>query len=159
MRSSATTRKTPTPAATAPTSTALGMPGTSEARTWRSGSEMVTTTPMRKLTETMTQTFRELAMWAPACSPMGVMAASAPRVKKPMPRISSTAPARKASSASTGRGATVRQRTSTMAVMGSTEARASRTFSPRTVFVRPIRSFQRPSLPTGPPPLQAQFRI
>lgn len=46
------TRKIPTPTATAPMSTGLGTPGTWVARTWRSGSDTVTMTPMRKLTDT-----------------------------------------------------------------------------------------------------------
>ena len=127
------------------------MPGTWVAKTWRSGSETVTTTPIRKLTETTTQSFRDPAIWDPACSPMGVMAVSAPRVKNPMPTMSSTAPAKKARRMSTGSGARVRQRTSTMAVMGSTEDRASRTFSPRTVFTAPAPVRQL-CLPIAPPP-------
>ena len=79
-------------------------------------------------------------MWAPTRSPMGVMAVSAPRVKRPMPTISSAAPIKKASSVAVGRGATVKLSTSTIAVMGTTEARASRIFSRRTVRLRPSRS-------------------
>ncbi len=111
------------------------MPGTCPASTWRSGSEMVTMMPMSRLTDTTTHSFRDLVIWAPTRSPMGSMAVSAPRVNSPMPTISSTAPIRNASSTSVGTGAAVKHRNSTIRVMGSTEARASRTFSPSTVFV------------------------
>ena len=59
-------------------------------------------------------------------SPMGVMAVSAPRENRPMPRITITAPIRKASSVSVGMGATVKLRISTITVMGTTEAKAPR---------------------------------
>ena len=147
MRSRATTRKAPTPTATAPISTGPGTLGTCSASTWRSGSEMVTTTPIKKLTATTTQSFRDRVIWTPTRSPMGVMAISAPRVKRPMPAISRTAPIKKASSVSVGTGEMVKHSASTMAVMGSTEARASRTFSPRIVRVFPIFSRQRARRP------------
>ena len=128
------------------------MLGTWFARTCKSGSEMVTTTPIRKLSRTISHNFRELAIFAPACSPMGVMAASAPRVKNPMPTIRSAAPTRNANKMSTGSGAKEKHNTSTITVMGSTEASASRTFSPRTVFVRPTLSLHRLMLTTRSPP-------
>ena len=55
-------------------STGLGTPGTWVARTWRSGSDTVTMTPMRKLTDTTIHSLRERVMAAPTRSPMGVMA-------------------------------------------------------------------------------------
>ena len=140
MRSMAITRKTPTPTATAPTSTALGTPGTCSASTCRSGSDTVTMTPIRKPTITTTHSFRERVMAAPTRSPMGVMAVSAPRENRAMPRITITAPIRKASSVSVGMGAAVKLRTSTITMMGTTEASASRSFSHRTVLLRPRRS-------------------
>lgn len=136
----AITRKTPTPTATAPTSVALGTPGTCWASTWRSGSDTVTMTPIRKPTAATTQSFLERVMAAPTRSPMGVMAVSAPRENRPMPRITITAPIRKASSVSVGMGATVKLRISTITVMGTTEAKASRSFSQRMVLFRPNRS-------------------
>ena len=104
---------------------------------------MVTTTPIKKLTDTTTHSFRDRVIWAPTRSPMGVMAISAPSVKSPMPRINSTAPIKKASSVSAGTGEIVKLSTTTMAVIGSTEAKASRTFSPRIVRVFPIFSRHR----------------
>ena len=86
----AITKKTPTPTATAPTSVALGTPGTCWASTWRSGSDTVTMTPIRKPTAATTQSFLERVMAAPTRSPMGVMAVSAPRENRPMPRIGIT---------------------------------------------------------------------
>ena len=71
---------------------------------------------------------------------MGVIAVSAPRVNSPMPTISSAAPIKKAISVAVGRGATVKLKITTMAVMGTTEANASRIFSPRMVRLRPRRS-------------------
>ena len=79
-------------------------------------------------------------MAAPTRSPMGVMAVSAPRENRPMPRITITAPIRKASSVSVGMGATVKLRISTITVMGTTEAKASRSFSQRMVLFSPNRS-------------------
>ena len=67
---------------------------------WRSGSDTVTMTPIRKPTAATTQSFLERVMAAPTRSPMGVMAVSAPRENRPMPRITITAPIRKASSVS-----------------------------------------------------------
>ena len=143
MRSKAITRNAPTPTATAPTRTALGTLGTCSASTWRSGSDTVMITPIRKLTDTTTHSFRDLVIWAPTRSPMGVMAVSAPSVNSPMPTISSTAPIKNASRMSVGTGAIVKHSSSTMAVMGSTDASASRTFSPRMVLFCPMFSFHR----------------
>ena len=65
----------------------------------------------------------------PMASPMGIIAISAPREKRPIPRMSSTAPAKNSSTVPMGMGTTVTLRASRMAVMGSTEERASITFS------------------------------
>ena len=65
---------------------------------------------------------------------MGVMACSAPRVNRPMPTTSSTAPPRKASSTLLGTGATVRHRASMMAVTGSTERMDSKVRALRMVW-------------------------
>lgn len=54
---------------------------------------------------------------------MGVIAVSAPRVKRAIPKISRTAPTRNVNNVSGGIGEIVKHNTSTMAVMGSTEAR------------------------------------
>ena len=100
--------------------------------------------PIRKLTTITTHSFRDLVICAPTRSPIGSMAVSAPSVKSPIPTISRTAPTRKASNTSDGTGAMVKQRIRTISVIGSTEVSASRTFSPNTVFVWPIRFRQLP---------------
>ena len=140
MRSMAITRKMPTPTATAPTRMALGTPGTCWASTCRSGSDTVTMTPIKKPTPATTQSLRERVIAAPTRSPMGVMAVSAPRENRAMPRMTITAPIRNASSVSVGMGATVKLRISTMTMMGTTEASASRSFSHRMVLLFPRRS-------------------
>ena len=96
--------------------------------------------PISKLTHTTTHSFRDLVICAPTRSPMGSMAVSAPRVNKPIPTISSTAPTKNASSTSVGTGAAVKHKISTIRVIGTTEASASLTFSPNIVFVWPIWS-------------------
>ena len=68
-------------------------------------------------------------------SPMGIMAMSTPMLNSPTPMISSRAPARKSIREETGMGARVRLSTSTMAVMGRTEVRASRVFSLSCLFI------------------------
>ena len=108
-------------------------------------------TPMRKLTDTTTHSFLERVIWAPTRWPMGVMAVSAPSAKRPMPTTSSTAPIKNASSTSLGTGAIEKQSTSTIPVMGATEATASRTFSPRTVRFCPNRRRQCAIFPSGNP--------
>ena len=68
--------------------------------------------------------------WLPTPSPMGIMAMSAPREKKPMPTINRMAPSRNIISVPTGiSGARVKLSASTMAVMGMTEERDSRVFA------------------------------
>ena len=133
----ATTRKMPTPTATAPMRTALGTPGTCSASTCRSGSETVTMKPIKNPTAATTHSLRERVMAAPTRSPMGVMAESAPRENRAMPRMTIAAPTRKASSVSVGMGAAVKLRISTITAMGSTEAMDSRSFSHRMVLLRP----------------------
>lgn len=56
---------------------------------------------------------------------MGIMAMSAPRLKKPMPRMSSTAPTRNIISVASGMGVMVTHSTNTISVTGSTAARDS----------------------------------
>ena len=129
IRSRATTRNRPTPAATARMSTALGMDCTWFASTCRSGSEMVIIKPSRKPRGRMIHSFFVRVMRAPSRSPMGSMASSAPRVKNIIPASSSSAPARKASRMLAGMGARVTDSSSTMATMGRTAFRASCHFS------------------------------
>ena len=62
-------------------------------------------------------------------SPMGIMDMSTPRVNSPIPTTNSTAPKRNSTMVPGVRGATVILMISTMAVMGSTEAKDSLIFS------------------------------
>ena len=133
----ASTRKKPTPAATVKIRTLSGMAGTCRASTARSGSAMVTITPIAKKTTTTRPMRRVRVRRAPKASPMGIIAISAPREKRPIPKISSTAPARKSSRVPMGTGMTVRLSASTMAVMGSTEERDSKIFSFSFWLIRP----------------------
>ena len=116
------TRNTPTPKATAPIRTAFGIFGTWFASTCRSGSEIVIMMPSKKLTNTISQTFLDLVMQLPTFVPIGVIAVSAPKVKNAMPTISSTAPIKKETSILLGIGATVKHSSSTMMVIGRTDA-------------------------------------
>lgn len=70
---------------------------------------------------------------------MGVMAVSAPRVKKAIPATSITAPALKDTSMLFGMGVMVKQSTSTINVIGSTEETASFVFS-RSNFLLSLNS-------------------
>ena len=65
----------------------------------------------------------------PMPSPMGSIAMSTPKEKKPMPTISRKAPAKNKSSVPTGMGVIVKLINKTMPVIGSTEVRDSINFS------------------------------
>ena len=124
VRSMAIIRKKPTPKATVKIRTWSGMAGTCRARTVRSGSAMVTMTPMAKKTSITSPIRRVRVRREPRASPRGIMAISAPNENSPIPTISSTAPARKSRKVPMGMGMRTTLSTRTMAVMGSTEARA-----------------------------------
>ena len=107
----------------------LGTEGSCWASTCRSGSAMVTTTPSTKHTTRGMPTRRARLICTPMPSPMGIMDMSTPRENSPIPTTSRMAPKRKSTMLPGVRGATVTLMASTMAVMGSTEARDSRIFS------------------------------
>ena len=73
-------------------------------------------------------------MCEPTASPIGVIAISAPSVKKPIPRISKTAPITKAMSVPFGIGVIVKQSSRTIPVTGMTDNRDSLIFSFRIVL-------------------------
>ena len=114
MRRNDTTRKNPTPAATVKMSTRSGTAGVWRASTCRSGSATGMITPITKQAATMSHSLFERVSCVPTCSPMGIMAMSAPSVKKPMPRMSSAAPARNSISVESSMG------TTTIRVIGMT---------------------------------------
>ena len=66
---------------------------------------------------------------------MGIIAMSTPREKKPTPTMRSRAPTRKRIREATGMGAIVKLSSRTMAVIGTTEERASITFSFSFLFI------------------------
>ena len=129
MRSIHTERKKPTPMPTVTRSTVLLMWGTVSASTCRSGSAMVTAKPSIKLTMRISGRLRVLVSAVPMRLPMGVMEASAPREKSPMPTITKSVPIKKQSSRSVPTGAMVRHNSSTMTTIGSTDMADSRIFS------------------------------
>ena len=120
MRRNDTTKKNPTPAATVKMSTRSGTAGVWRASTCRSGSATVMITPITKQAATMSHSLFERVSCVPTCSPMGIMAMSAPSVKKPMPRMSSAAPARNSISVESSMGTTVMPSASTIRVIGMT---------------------------------------
>ena len=140
MRRKLSTRNSPTPAATVKISTRSGTAGVCLASTARSGSATVTSTPMRKQPARMSHSLRVRVRWVPTSSPMGIMAMSAPRVKKPMPRMSRAAPARNRHRVERSTGTTKAHSASTMRLTGSTAARDSWIFSLSCLF-KGIASF------------------
>ena len=129
IRRSATTRKIPTPVATARMITMLGTAGTCSARTCRSGSDTVMIKPRTKPRITITHSFLERVMLLPTRSPMGVMAISAPRVKNIIPITSITAPIIYSSIMPGEMGTMVKHSASTIMMIGSTALTASFSFS------------------------------
>ena len=71
----------------------------------------------------------------PTPSPMGIIAMSAPIVKKPMPTMSSAAPPRNKSSVPAGSGVRKTLAKRTIAVIGSTDENASIIFSYKILFM------------------------
>ena len=86
---------------------------------------MVTKIPIAKHAAATPAAVLALVSCLPVCSPMGIMAISAPRLKKPMPRMSSTAPTRNIISVASGMGVMVTHSANTISVTGSTAARDS----------------------------------
>ena len=129
IRTCASTRKKPTPTATARIKVMLGTEGNCSASTCRSGSATVTTTPSTKHISRGTPTRLALLICTPMPSPIGIMDMSTPRVNSPIPKTSSSAPNRNSTMVPGVSGATVMLMISTMAVMGSTDDRDSCIFS------------------------------
>ena len=98
---------------------------------------MVTTVPMKKPTMSISQSFRDLVISAPMPSPMGIMAISVPREKKPIPTIRRQAPVRNIIMVPAGRGVMVTLSRITINVIGSTDVRDSIIFSFNVWFIGP----------------------
>ena len=92
--------------------------------------------PKRNDKPITTGSFRLFVRQVPTRSPMGDMASSAPSVKSIIPASNKTAPRRKQSRILEDMGATTKQSTSTIAMIGSTACSASFHFS-RSFFVIP----------------------
>ena len=107
----------------------LGMEGTCWASTCKSGSEIVMTKPMTKLTKITIHTFLDLVIIVPVRSPIGVMDNSTPTLKNSIPIISNVAPTKKVINILGGIGAIVKQSSSTIAKIGSTAFIVSENFS------------------------------
>ena len=132
----ATTRNMPTPSPTVIISSHLltsPSPGimslTWSASTDKSGSATVISKPIIKQTERSIPTFFDFVRPEPTCPPIGVIARSAPRLKRPIPRISNTAETANAI-VSTGCKSTsgVNEIISTITVTGNTDIKDSLSF-------------------------------
>ena len=134
IRSRATTRKIPTPKATARIRIRLGTDGTCSARTWRSGSDIVMMKPRMKLMGTATHSFLDCVMHVPTRSPIGVIAISTPIVNSTIPAVSNAAPMRNAMRIPGETGAMDKHKINTIAMTGNTAFPVSFNFSWR--FVR-----------------------
>ena len=84
---------------------------------------------MKKKMSAITAIFPELPSLRPICSPIGIIERSAPREKKPIPRMRRIAPSRKSTNVPIGIGARVKDSSRTMTVIGRTEDTASIIFS------------------------------
>ncbi len=134
----AITRNSPTPAPTVAISTTLFITElTCSASTDRSGSAIVMKIPIKRQTAISTVIFLDLVRPLPICSPMGVMARSAPRLNSPIPSIRKTADTENtASSVPVKLTSGVAASISTITVTGSTDTNDSRSLS-NTVFIIP----------------------
>ena len=106
------------------------------ASTVRSGSATVMSIPIAKHTPSSSERLLSLVRPEPMCSPMGVMARSAPRLNSAIPKIRNTAEMRNTTiSAVVKLISGVRFRTNTRATIGSTDTRDSRSFFKSTEFM------------------------
>ena len=129
MRSTATTKKIPTPTATVQMRTLLGIEGTWLARTTRSGSAIVIIIPMTRQINARTGRSFTFIICAPTPSPSGVIAISAPSWKNAMPMMSIKAPTRNRAIVPVFMGTTKMLKSSTITVIGSTALTDSSIFS------------------------------
>ncbi len=125
------TRKSPTPSPTVIISsvgdiTALTCP----AKTDKSGSAIVISTPITKLTNIKIKTFLDLIRPEPICSPIGVIAKSEPKLNSPIPKIKKTAETANDTISVVDKSTSgVKEIIKTIAVIGSTEINASLSFN------------------------------
>ena len=129
MRSIATARKTPTPTETLTIITVFSMSGTCCARICKSGSAIVTMTPITKLTNAISQIFLLRVSAEPTFCPMTSIDISAPSVNTAVPAMSSTTPIANSRKVPDSRGVSVSESPSTIRAMGNTARNASPSFS------------------------------
>ena len=129
IRSSAITRNSPTPPATARIRIIFGTDGTWLARTCKSGSDIVIINPSKNEIKITSHSFLLLVILVPIRSPIGVIAISAPRVKNIIPAINSTAPIKKQSKILGEIGATEELSNNTIPTIGNTALNDSCNFS------------------------------
>ena len=84
---------------------------------------------MIKHTAQIAKTFLDFVSCSPTFSPMGIIAISAPRVKRLIPSTRKIEPTAKSASTEPDRGAMVKCSARTMTRIGSTDNKASFTFS------------------------------
>ena len=113
----------------------VSIAGIASARTVRSGSDAVTSVPTKRDTKMTSQSFLDLVIVVPTCSPIGVMDLSTPSVKSPKPKIIVNVPKRNDIKIEFGRGATVSDKSKIMSATGKTDATDSLIFSIKIVFV------------------------
>jgi hypothetical protein len=131
------TRKIPTPTDTVEIKTNAGMEGVCSPSTCKSGSATEIMNPITNVTVIIRNNFELFVSLTPTPSPLGIIAISAPRVKKPIPMISRAAPARNIMMVPEGMGARTTLTINIMAVMGRTEEKASLIFSFNILFTEP----------------------
>ena len=110
------------------------------ANTDKSGSAMVINRPMAKQTPSNSLTLPERVSAEPACSPMGVMAISAPKLNRPIPKISKTEQIENTvSSVALSSIQPISRSRRTMADTGKTDRSASFIFMYNACFKGPLR--------------------
>ena len=135
MRTILTAKNRPTPTDTVAIRAIRSMPGTLVARTCKSGSATVMTTPMIKLRARISQMFRDLVSLAPIRLPIWLMDCSDPKVNRAIPAMIMTVPTKKDSISPDPTGTKKKQSRLTISAMGSTESTASCNFS-ESAFLR-----------------------
>ncbi len=131
IRRNARVRKIPTPTPTDHIMICVSTMGVCSARTFRSGSATVTSTPIRKQTGRIKAIFLDFVRRAPIFSPMIIIDVSAPSVNIPMPTMSKIVPTKKEKNISPLSGTTVTDSKKTTAATGSTAPKDSFIFSIR----------------------------
>ncbi|OPZ76258.1 MAG: hypothetical protein BWY78_01426 [Alphaproteobacteria bacterium ADurb.Bin438] len=119
----------PTPKATDKIIIMFGTFGTCSANTCKSGSDIVTTVPIKKLINKIDQSFLDFVKAAPINSPIGIIAISAPIINIPIPKISNNEPTIKTISMSILIGTSKKDNKKTIILTGIIDVKDSIIFS------------------------------